>query len=393
MSWQQILILIGSAVLVTFVATPIVRGLCTRASLVDGPGGRRMHTTAVPRLGGIAIFAGFAAALVVEVAGETWWHWPRAFMGAGSPLLGAAAGLALIFAVGVVDDVRGLTAGVKFTGQLLAAAIPIAAGLRVEFIGNPLGGGLLQLGLLSYPVTALWIVGFANVFNLIDGLDGLAAGVAAIAAASFLVLGVQMNQFLSAVLAAALIGACIGFLRYNFNPASIHMGDSGALFIGFALACMSLQGVMKSAAAFTLVVPLLVIGVPVFDTGSAIIRRWLHGRPIHEADNGHIHHRLMHRGFSQRQTVLIIYIWSGSLALGGYAMRLVPIVARIGVFALMAVLSGLMASWLGLFEKARVHGDGKDEAEEDLRANKPSSRRAAPRLRSPRAHSPHRHSA
>ena len=361
MSLQQILILIASALGVTFAVTPIVRGLSVRASLVDEPGGRRVHTTAMPRLGGIGIFAGFSAALLVEFAGETWWHWQPALVGGGAPLLGVAAGLALIFAVGLVDDLRGLTPGWKFAGQLLAAAIPIAAGLRVEFMGNPFGGGLLQLGLLSYPVTALWIVGFANVFNLIDGLDGLAAGVAAIAAASFLVLGVQMNQLLSAVMAAALIGSCVGFLRYNFNPASIIMGDSGALFIGFALACMSLQGVMKSAAAITLVVPLLVIGVPVFDTASAIVRRLWHGRPIQEADNGHIHHRLMHRGFNQRQTVLIIYAWSGALALGGYAMRSVPIVARIGVFALMAVLSGLMAAWLGLFKQARVHGDGKDE--------------------------------
>ena len=183
----------------------------------------------------------------------------------------------------------------------------------MEFVGNPFGGGLFQLGLLSYPVTALWIVGFANVFNLIDGLDGLAAGVAAIAAASFLLLAIDMNQFVAAVLAAALIGACVGFLRYNFNPASIIMGDSGALFIGFALGCMSLLGVMKSAAAITLVAPLLVIGVPVFDTASAIIRRWRSGRPIQEADNGHIHHRLLHRGFSQRQTVLTIYAWSAAL--------------------------------------------------------------------------------
>lgn len=365
MSLQQILILAGAALVVTVAVTPLVRAFSIRSSLVDLPGGRKVHTVAVPRLGGVAIFAGFVAALLVQLAGEMWWHWSRALLHSDTPLVGAVLGMTLIFAVGLVDDVRGLTPGVKFLGQALAAAIPIAAGLRVEFIGNPLGTGLLQLGLLSYPVTLLWIVGFANVFNLIDGLDGLAAGIAAIAAASFLVLGVQMNQIVSAVLAVALIGACIGFLRYNFNPASIYMGDSGALFIGFALACMSLQGVMKSAAAFTLVLPLLVIGVPVFDTASAIVRRWLHGRPIQEADNGHIHHRLLNRGFNQRQTVLIIYAWSGALALGGYAMRLVPIAARIVVFLVMAVLSGLMASWLGLFEQARVHGDGEDDGPSD----------------------------
>jgi UDP-GlcNAc:undecaprenyl-phosphate GlcNAc-1-phosphate transferase len=361
-SITQILVLVASGLVVTLAVTPLVRYLSVRASLVDSPGGRKVHTTAIPRLGGIGIFAGFAAVLLVQVAGETWFKWPSALAHVDLALLGVVAGLAVIFAVGLVDDLRGLTPGVKFTGQLLAAAIPIAAGLRVDYVGSPLGGGLLQLGLLSYPVTALWIVGFANVFNLIDGLDGLAGGVAAIAALSFLVLGVEMNQVVSAVFAAALIGSCLGFLRYNFNPASIMMGDSGALFIGFALACMSLQGVMKSAAAITLVVPLLVIGVPVFDTASAIIRRRLHGRPIQEADNGHIHHRLLLRGFSQRQTVLIIYAWSGALAVGAYAVRLVPVSVRIVVFVLMAVLSGVMASWLGLFEQAREHGDGEGQA-------------------------------
>jgi UDP-GlcNAc:undecaprenyl-phosphate GlcNAc-1-phosphate transferase len=353
----QYLILVVVALAATLIVTPIVRDLSERASIVDRPGGRKVHVRAVPRLGGIGIFAGFSIALAVEVVGGLSGWWPAVISRSDLPLVGALTGGVVIFAVGLVDDLRGLTPGVKFAGQLLAAAIPIAAGLRMEFVGNPFGGGLFQLGLLGYPMTALWIVGFANVFNLIDGLDGLAAGVAGIAGISFLLLAMDMNMLVSAVLAAALIGACAGFLRYNFNPASIIMGDSGALFIGFVLGCMSLLGVMKSAAAITLVAPLLVIGVPVFDTGSAIIRRWRAGRPIQEADNGHIHHRLLHRGFTQRQTVLIIYLWSAALALGGYSMRHVPMSARVVVFLVLAALSGLMASWLGLFEKARIHGD------------------------------------
>lgn len=354
---RQLAILVAVAAIVTLIVTPIVRGFSLRAALVDRPGGRKVHTKAVPRLGGVGIFSGFIAAALVELAGELAWGWPRVFIEADGPMIGMMAGLVVIFAVGLVDDIRGLTPGAKFIGQLLAAALPIAAGLRVEFVGNPFGGGIFQLGLLSYPITALWIVGFANVFNLIDGLDGLAAGVAGIAATSFLFLALQMNQPVAAALAAIMIGACVAFLRYNFNPASIIMGDSGALFIGFALASMSLHGVMKSVAAITLLVPLLIIGVPVFDTASAIIRRWRHGRPIQEADNGHIHHRLLNRGFNQRQTVLTIYAWSGALALGGYSMRMVPMMARIAVLAVLALLSGLMASWLGLFEQARVHGD------------------------------------
>jgi UDP-GlcNAc:undecaprenyl-phosphate/decaprenyl-phosphate GlcNAc-1-phosphate transferase len=355
------MIVMGVALLATLAVTPIVRRVSVRAGIVDRGGGRKVHTRELSRLGGVGMFTGIAAALAAQYIGERSFHWTPVLTVADAPLLGALAGLALIFVVGLVDDLRGLRPGVKFVGQLLAAAVPIAAGLRVEFIGNPFDGSLVQLGLLSYPVTALWIVGFANVINLIDGLDGLAAGIAAIAATSFLVLAIQMNMLVAAVLAAAVIGVCVGFLRYNFNPASIIMGDSGSLTLGFALACMSLQGVMKSVAAVTLAVPLLVIGVPVFDTASAIIRRWLHGRPIQEADNGHIHHRLLHRGFNQRQTVLIIYTWSLALAVGGYSIRLVPTYLKFIVFLVLATLSGVMASWLGLFERARLHGDGDCE--------------------------------
>jgi UDP-GlcNAc:undecaprenyl-phosphate/decaprenyl-phosphate GlcNAc-1-phosphate transferase len=356
-SLQHHAFLIAVALVVTFALTPLVRYLSTRAGLVDRGGGRKVHTKEISRLGGIALFGGIAAAVLAQFLGEAFGGWTPVLTPADGPLFGTLGGLAIIFAVGLVDDVRGLSPGAKFGGQLLAACVPIAMGLRVEFVGNPIDGGLFQLGLLSYPVTALWIVAFANVINLIDGLDGLAAGISTIAAASFLVLAVQMNQLVAAVLAAALIGSCLGFLRYNFNPASIIMGDSGALTLGFLLACMSLQGVMKSVAAITLVVPLLVIGVPVFDTFSAIIRRWRHHRPIQEADNGHIHHRLMNRGFSQRQTVLIIYAWTVALAVGGYSMRFVPAFMKVIVFAVLALLSGLMACWLGLFEQAHVHGD------------------------------------
>ena len=355
-------LVLTAAIAVTLAVTPVVRRLSVRALLVDQPGGRKIHTTAVPRLGGIGIVAGFAAALSVEAMGELFWGWSHILISGDGQVLGTVLGVGVIFAVGLVDDVRGLKAGTKFVGHLLAAAVPIAFGLRIDFFSNPLGGGHLDLPLwLSFPLTALWLVGFANVFNLIDGLDGLAAGVAGIASATFLALAVDMGQAVPAVLAVALIGACLGFLRYNFNPASIYMGDSGALSIGFALGCVSLTGVMKSAAAISLVAPLLIIGVPLFDTASAIVRRWRHGRPIHEADNGHIHHRLLHRGFNQRQTVLIIYAWSGALAIGGYAMRpdVLPLPARLVVLASLGVLSGFMARWLGLYGRARVHGEGE----------------------------------
>ncbi|MDO8914798.1 MAG: MraY family glycosyltransferase [Coriobacteriia bacterium] len=359
MSVRHYLGLVAIAFSVTYALTPLVRGLSARLGLLDAPGGRRVHTREVSRLGGAAIFGGFCAAMTVQYLGERFAGWGAVFARDGWPLAGTFAGMIVIMAVGLWDDVRPIPPGVKLAGQIVAASLPLAAGLRVDYVGNPFGGGLIQLGLLGIPVTLAWIVGFTNVINLIDGLDGLAAGVTAIAALSFLVLAAQMNQLAAAVLAAALIGACIGFLRYNFHPASIHMGDSGAMFLGFTLSTLALQGVMKSVAAITLLVPLLVIGVPVFDTLSAIIRRTRHGRPIQEADDGHIHHRLLRRGLSHRQTVLVIYVWSAALAAGGYSMRFVPSAFKVGVFVVLAALSALMASRLGLFDAARVHGDDR----------------------------------
>jgi len=213
-------------------------------------------------------------------------------------------------------------------------------------------------------VTLVYIVAFTNVINLIDGLDGLAAGVSAIAAMSLLVLALQGNRLDAATLALALIGACIGFLRYNFHPASIFMGDSGALFLGFALAVISLMGVMKSTATIALAVPLLIIGVPIFDTASAIVRRLLHSRPIQEADKGHIHHRLLGRGFNQTQTVMIIYVWCAALAVGGYAVRWSPGPIRAVAFVSLFAITGLMTYWLGLFEAVHQSDPGADGPED-----------------------------
>ncbi len=361
MSYRHYAVILLVSLVITLVLTPIVRRLCLRFGLVDEPGGRKVHVEPIPRLGGVAIFAGFMIAVALEAVGEHFFGWNGTIFDTGQQVLGVIAGMVLMFVVGLIDDVFTLNPGPKFIGQVVAAIVVIASGVRIDFIGDPFGGGLFALGLLGIPITLLYIVGFTNVINLIDGLDGLAAGITAIAATTFFVIAAQTNRLVAAVLAVALIGACLGFLRYNFHPASIFMGDSGAMFLGFSLATISLLGVMKSVAAITLAVPLLIIGVPIFDTASAIVRRIKHKRPIQEADKGHIHHRLLGQGFDQRQTVLIIYVWSAALAVGGFAMRYAPQVIKIATFVVLAGLTGFMAYWLGLFEAAHQHLEEEEE--------------------------------
>lgn len=355
-----LLALVGAAV--TLLITPLVRRFALRRGYVHRPGHRDVHTQPVPRIGGIAIYSGVMASIFVQALGERMAWWGGTLTGggtAGARFAGVVAGLTVIFVIGLFDDFRPLSPGWKFAGETLAAAIVVWAGLRIEYVANPTSPGLIQLGLLALPVTVLYIVAFTNIINLIDGLDGLAAGVSAIAAVTLLLLAAQGNRLDAAAVAAALIGACVAFLRFNFHPASIIMGDSGALFLGFTLSIISLMGVMKSTAAIALAVPLFIVGVPIFDTASAIIRRVIWRRPIQEADKGHIHHRLLGRGFSQTQTVLIIYAWCTALAVGGYAVRWsdgpVKWVAFIALFA----VTGLMGHWLGLFDAVH-HPDGED---------------------------------
>jgi len=354
------LLIAAVGALVTFLVTPLVRRFAISRGMVDTPGGRKVHSTPIPRLGGVAIFLGVMAAVAAQAAGEYFAGWGGTLVDGGTArvrILGVLVAMAVVFLVGLIDDIVSLSPGVKLLGQVVAAAIAVASGLRIAYIGNPFGGGLVSLGLLAAPITLIYIVAFTNVINLIDGLDGLAAGVTGIAAVSLLLLAAQGNRLDAAVLAAAVIGTCAAFLRYNFHPASIFMGDSGALFLGFTLSAISLMGVMKSTATIALAVPLLIVGVPIFDTASAIVRRILHSRPIQEADRGHIHHRLLGRGFNQTQTVLIIYVWCVALAVGGYTVRWAGGPFKVVAFGSLFVITGFMAYWLGLFEAVQHPDD------------------------------------
>lgn len=282
---------------------------------VDKPGTRKIHEKPIPRLGGVAIFLGFLAGICILELLQ-----PGYFFRLKSPWLGIICGGSLMFLLGVWDDLSPVPAKIKFTIQIIIALLVYWLGVRVEFITNPFGGLIMFPKWLSVLITVFWLVGITNTINLIDGLDGLAAGVSIIASITLSIIALQKGQILSALIAITLAGGTIGFLRYNFNPAKIFMGDSGSLFLGFTLSAISITGVMKIAATVAVILPLLILGIPILDTAFAILRRSINKQPIFQPDKKHIHHRLLSVGFSQKKVVIIIY--SISALLGGTALYL-----------------------------------------------------------------------
>ncbi|MGE3490392.1 MAG: glycosyltransferase family 4 protein [Vicinamibacterales bacterium] len=293
--------------------TPLVSRVSTRLGLVDAPGGRKVHAQSVPRLGGLAIVI---AAVLAMILARLWT--PRDFtpdvLAALQPF--AAAG-ALIFALGLLDDVRGVGPGAKLSVQLLAAGVLMASGLLIERI--TVAGATWELGWLAWPATAAWLVGLTNAFNLIDGIDGLAAGIAVLAGSACGAILIVRGHPAEAMMLAALVGAAAGFLVFNFAPATIFLGDSGSLLIGFLLAATAIAGWQKGATALAAGVPLLIFALPIADVISTIVRRALRRpadgppgvlaalRQLVEPDRQHIHHRLLALGWSQQQTVLVLY--------------------------------------------------------------------------------------
>jgi UDP-GlcNAc:undecaprenyl-phosphate GlcNAc-1-phosphate transferase len=270
-----------------------------------------VHTGAIPRIGGLAIVAGILipTAILIDLDG---------------PYLGIFIGTFLVASLGLLDDLRGVTPSYKLAGVTVIALIPVV-GFDVRFdhltlpgLGNP------DLGWASYPLTILWIAFLANLVNLIDGMDSLAAGIVAIAAAAFAILSASFGRADAAVLSAIVCGSTLAFLFHNYHPAKIFMGDSGALALGFLLATLAVDGVLKTAAAITLVAPLLVLAVPILDTSFVVLKRLKYRRPPWRADQNHFYHRFMRIGLSQRRTAAYLHLWA--LMLAGYALlaRFVP---------------------------------------------------------------------
>lgn len=294
------------AFVVAFALTPFVKKLAFRIGAVDVPkDDRRMHTKPTALAGGLAIFAGFVVSALIFV------HKDAAFWG----ILG---GSVIIIVLGVFDDIYALSAKLKLLVQIAAAAIPVLCGVRVDIIKVPHfidAYGYLDLKYFSIPLTIIWIVGVTNAVNLLDGLDGLACGVSSISSLTLLCIALLVGEPTVAFATAALAGACFGFLPYNFNPAKLFMGDTGALFLGYMLATLSVVGLFKGYAVISIAAPFLILGMPLFDTASAMLRRARDHRPIMSPDRGHLHHRLVDAGLSQKQAVGVIYVMCALLCL------------------------------------------------------------------------------
>ena len=327
-----------TAALVALISTPVVRSLAFRVGAVDVPkDNRRMHNHPIPRMGGLAIFFGFILSVLI-------------FIPLTPELRGMLLGSVVIVILGILDDIFALPALPKFFVQIGAALIAVLEGNRIDFLSNPniFSQDLFwELGLLAVPITALWIVGITNAVNLIDGLDGLACGVSTISSMTLLVIALVMEEPDVAILMGALSGACIGFLPYNLNPAKIFMGDTGSTFLGFILAVVSIQGLFKFYAIISFAVPFLMLGLPIFDTCFAILRRVSHGQSPMAPDRGHIHHRLIDMGFTQKQAVAVLYIISAILGLSAVVLTTIGVV-RAMLFLLALCAAGAVAGKLYL---------------------------------------------
>ena len=336
------------AALVALLTTPVIRSLAFRVGAVDVPkDSRRMHDHPIPRMGGLAIFFGFMLSVLI-------------FLPLTPQLKGMLMGGVVIVILGIFDDIFALPALPKLLVQIGAALIAALSGNVIQALSNPnifSSNPFWVLGWLEIPITVLWIVGITNAVNLIDGLDGLACGVSTISSMTLLVIALVVAEPDVAVLTAALAGGCIGFLPYNLNPAKIFMGDTGSTFLGFILAVVSIQGLFKFYTIISFAVPFLMLGLPIFDTCFAILRRLAKGQSPMTPDRGHIHHRLIDMGFSQKQAVAMLYVISAILGLSAVVLTTIGAV-RAMLFLLALCVAGFLAAKIYLGHIGNNRGGG-----------------------------------
>lgn len=338
---DSIKILTIVSVVISFILTPFIKNFAIRINAVDIPKDKRkIHKKPIPLLGGMAIYISFVVTMLLK-EGRL-----------GKSEIGILIGATIIVIGGLIDDLKDIRPWQKLLFQVSAAVVLILFGVEIAVVTNPFPSNslFLKLGWLSIPITIFWVVGITNAINLIDGVDGLAAGVAFICSATIFIIAALNGRREAALLTAILSGAIFGFLPYNFNPASIFMGDTGAQLLGFLLSAISLKGTIKSATAFAIAVPILAFGLPIYDTLFAMIRRKINGKPIMQADRGHLHHRLLDMGLSQKQVVIIMYLTSAIL--GGISIIAMQMSTTRSYFLLtIVILIIVFAAWkCGFFE-------------------------------------------
>ena len=333
--WLKVLLAVSAAAVIAFGTTPIVKTFAQKVGAMDIPDHKRhIHAHPTPRMGGMAIFLGFLISVLL-------------FVEVTQAVQGILIGAVIIVATGVVDDIVNLRYYFKFGAQILAAVVAVLHGVTIQGLMNPnvfAAEETLFIGYLSVPVTILWIVGITNAVNLIDGLDGLACGVSAISSVTMLVVALLVAEPGVALILAALAGGCLGFIPYNLNPAKIFMGDTGALLLGYVLATVSILGLFKFYAIITFIVPILALALPLFDTLFAIVRRLIRGQNPMTPDRGHLHHRLIDHGLSQKQAVAVLYSLSAMMGLTAV------VIASSGPLRLLLLaLDVVFAAAVGLF--------------------------------------------
>ncbi|MCL2030283.1 MAG: undecaprenyl/decaprenyl-phosphate alpha-N-acetylglucosaminyl 1-phosphate transferase [Oscillospiraceae bacterium] len=347
----------AAAALVAFFVSPLCRSFAALVGAVDVPAdGRRIHKKPMPRLGGLAIFAGFIVTMLL-------------FADLDAQLRGILIGAVIIVVLGCIDDVIRLHYFVKLLFQFTAALVAVLHGLTIEVFSNPIpvGPAQIHLGILSAPITILWIVALTNAVNLIDGLDGLACGVSLIGSLSLLIIALAMQRPEIALIMAALSGGCLGFLPFNVHPAKMFMGDTGATFLGFILAAASIQGLFKVYTIISFAVPFLILALPIFDTVVAVFRRLLKGSNPAHADRGHLHHRLIDMGFSQKQAVALLYAISAVMGITAVVLTTLGEVRAILVLLIMAamVAIGYLVLWSRISRPRANGGTPPGEDPED----------------------------
>lgn len=382
-AWPTILAFVA-ALVGTVAFTPVARIMACKLGAVDMPGPRRVNKVPIPRMGGVGVFAGMILAMLVVSYGLGSLGWQEEFdiyFGSHIRPYWYVLSLAIMFVTGLVDDKFHLSPIQKVFGQTLAASVATFSGLRLSEVVTPLG--IVDLGPLAYPATIVFLVAYTNMFNLIDGLDGLASGIAHIASFTMFVVAAMAGRMDAAMQAMILCGATLGFLVYNFHPASIFLGDSGSLLIGFTMGCISLMSVSRMAGLTTILVPLVIAGIPIMDTLSAIIRRKKANVSIGQADKGHLHHRLMDEGYNQKQAVLFVYAWTAFLCLGAVTMTQIELVPRISVFIVLIGMSALMITQLQLLRPAIAHRDRHVRREERKRKHESRQRYIGKHFKTP----------